>query len=356
MATKRSIDKDTVMVSYVDPNTSKQVRKRFSRKKFGPGFKRAAEDFYAQMLFDETGLASGNEHRVLPARRMTVQELADRYLEEHLRYTKAWGNRTHVRIFTDKFGKYKLSHISNAIVRPWVLKLLFEEYKGKRYSASTVKKVVRYAVRIFNWGIEAGLIDRNPLDHVIDKPLQKHFRRGIKAKQTIIPSDDFERMQGEFPQWLARMALASWCSGMREGEVCNLRKSNVDGNVARIVDTKEVDEKFIVLDERLVREIMHIDAEHSMNGIDTDFLFLGPGGGQMVPRNLSKSFRWHCDNLGFTEYTFHDLRRSYINRKEQAGVSLRAIAQQVGHHAVETTKRHYMAKVSADEMQRLADA
>jgi integrase len=353
MATKRELNNDTVMVSYVELATGRQVRKRFSRARQGAAYKRLADEFYSRVLFEETGLAPSNEHAVLPMKRLTVAEIAERYLNEHLRYTKAWGNRSHVRIFTAKWGKYRLSHLSTAVVRPWLLQLLLED---DRYSASTVKKVTRYAIRMFNWAIEENIIDRNPLDHLVNNTLRKHFARMIQPRETVVAADDFERMQREFPVWLARAVLASWCSGMREGEVCALRKSDIDGRRARIRVTKEVDPKTIILDDRLVQEIVCINAEHEMNDIETDVVFLGAEGEPIVPRNLSKSFRWHCDRLGMRDYWFHDLRRSYIDRKERAGVPLRLISKQVGHHAVETTSTNYRAKISPEELEELADA
>ena len=330
-----------------------QIRKTYSRKRFGSGFKQIAQQKYEELLFDNSCLNSAsNAKKARTMRQMTVAELSRKYEEEHLLYTRAKNNKSYLAVITEKWGKWQLTAISNGVIRPWLrayLDGIIVQKNGKPYSAAYVKKLIRYFQRIYNWGNEADLIDGNPLNKVIDHSLKKEFARKIRPRRQTITAEEFERIVAPAPLWFQRVCRHAWGTGMRQGEIASLRWSSLhDGLIYLDSDeTKEADEKVIPMESAVADQIEAIRLEQSMEG-KSEYIYLGESGQPLIPVQISDSWRWYREKAKLCGLRFHDIRRSWQNRKERDGHSLRVIAAAMGHHSTDTTARHYRSVSEAE--------
>jgi integrase len=346
------------------------VRRRFSKARCGEAFEDEAQALYDRCrLFEkncrriEAGLpvedagpellAQSADVKARQFGRLCYQDLADKYLDQYLKHTKAWGNRSYVHFACKKWGAWRLPLITNAQARPWLNDVLESDV----YKPVSVLKVARYFVRVFNWGWECDIIDRNPVQKLIDTNLKKVFRRLITSRTTILEQEEFDKLVEDIPLWLARVAKASWYTGMRRGEVCAARFSRFDGKYLYFTagEDKEVDEKKLICDDALIDLIHAIALERELEGITDDHIFLGANDQPLVADYVTTAWRRELDAFGRQDVWFHDVRRSYIVRKRRAGISDRVLAAQVGHHAVATT-RIYDTDVSVEEMEKLSGA
>jgi integrase len=350
------VSKDCVLVSGMNPDGS-QFRKTYSRKRFGSGFKKIAQQKYEELLFDNSVLNNpGNSRKTRSMHQMTVRDLGIKYVEEHLSYTRAKGNKSYVDVIINKWGKWRLNQINVGVVRPWIRSYLDGTIsKGsEKYSAVYVKKLIRYFQRIFNWGCEGDLIDNNPLRYLIDHSLRKEFSRRIKPRRAIISREEFNKIIDPAPLWFQRVCRHAWCTGMRQGEIASLKWESIkDGLIYLESDTtKEADTKVIPLEPEVADQLEAIKLEQSVEG-QSDFVYLGPSGQVMPPIRISDAWRWYRDKANLKKLRFHDIRRTWENRKEEEGFSLRVIAAAMGHHSTDTTARHYRS-VSEAEIRSLS--
>lgn len=350
---------DRVTVSGINQDGS-QFRKTYSRKRYGSGFKKIAQHKYEELLFENSEMTSSrNTQKMRTMYQMSVAELADRYVQEHLSHTRAWGNKSYIDAIIKKWGKHRLGHLSKAIVRSWIrsyLEGVILRENGSPYSAVYAKKLIRYFQRIFNWGCEADLIESNPLDNLIDHSLKKEFARRIKPRRQTVTIEQFEAIINPSPLWFQRICRHAWGTGMREGEIATLRWHMLRDTLIYLEadGTKEADTKVVPMEPEVVDQIAAIRLEQSLEG-SNEFVYLGPAGKPIAAVQISDSWRWYRDKAGFHNLRFHDIRRTWQNRKEEQGHSLRAIAAALGHHSVDTTVRHYRS-VSKREIEQLGRA
>jgi integrase len=352
---------DSAIVSAV-MSSGVRFRKVYSKSRCGGSYKRIAQEKYEELLLEIRGLTGpeniNNDLMSRVMRRMTVAELAEKYVQEHLSHTRARGNKSYIDSIVAKWGAWPLSQVSNGVVRPWLHSYLegaIRKPDGDPYSAVYTKKLLRYFQRLFNWGCEADLIADNPLRYVIDTSLKKEFSRRIRPRRQCVSASQLEQILKDAPLWFERICRHAWGTGMRQGEIANLRWDNLPGDGLIYLGsdgTKEADAKVVPMEAAIADQIEAIRLEQEIEG-KSDYVYLGVGGKPIAPIQISDSWRHYRDKAGLSNLRFHDLRRSYQNRKEKEGHSLRAIAAALGHHSTDTTARHYRS-VSEAELRRLS--
>lgn len=73
-------------------------------------------------------------------------------------------------------------------------------------------------------------------------------------------------------------------------------------------------------------------------------MFTAPLGGLRDPSNTQADLRSVLDAAGFEWVTSHTFRKTAATLLEQAGLTVRAIADQLGHADVTTTQNHYFGR------------
>lgn len=311
-------------VSYYD---SDGVRHR-------PSFptKKKAKEFYeetcANKFFEKTGLQQNHGKKANNYQKMKIRDLAKRYDEEHLSQSKAKGNVFYINKIIDKWGEWRLSQIAPEHVRPWLKTFL------NKWEVSSVKKLATYFKRIFTWGCEEGIITNNPLKYLENKTLRKQFKK-VNKRTKVISQEEFWHLEKCLPEWLRRVCVCTWTTGMRVGEVINLKWQNVN-LVQRLIkldsdETKEGDHKTIGIEQELYGLLILIQTER-INIKPDELVFLSVKGGKICHHFLDRKFRKYADENGFGGLVIHDFRHCFVTRKRRAGHDKSVIKANTGHH------------------------
>jgi integrase len=328
-------------------SAGQRVRKRFSPERYGAGYQKLAEELYRQLLFDNSGIIKTDVgEKAKRMRSLTVAELADRYRDEHLCNTRAWSNRSYLEIIKGKWGEHRIAHINIGVVRPWIYSLL-NAPEAERYSGYTVRKIVRYFYRVFSWALEMEIVDRNPLQGLLDMGLKKSLKRACPHRRvTLTPEQFFAFLVVQrsprgvvhgLPTWFVRAVSASWYTGMRCDEVCAVRWSWIHDGAIHVpaASDKEARAKTVVLGDRGMALVREIQAEQAI-GTASEFVFTGESGAKLTGNVFGKAFgRYARDAARMLPYMsgvrLHDLRHCYEQRKRREGVSSKVIRAQLGH-------------------------
>jgi len=315
------IGNGTIRVSGNDA-LGNRVRRVFSGRRHGPGYEARAKLCF-NGLFDST-----TDVNIGRWARMTIEELAHKYADEHLCKTRAAGNKSYLDIITKKWGAHRVPTVTIGAARAWAWELL-----GGAYSPYTVLKVVRYMVRIFNWGVEVELLPRNPIERLIDMALKKEFKRRVQPRRVLITEDQCRQLLEIMPPYMRDITAVAWDTGMRSGEIVSVRWPQVAGNriTFSAAEDKEVHDKTVMLLPETVAIIDRIRADRLISGIDDEFVFLGPNGNRLKNWNVSCAFRHYADKAGLPNLRIHDLRHCYQVRMRRAGHDPKIIAAQLGH-------------------------
>lgn len=221
---------------------------------------------------------------------------------------------------------------------------------SKGRAPSTVKKRLVTMRKAMDWAVERGLVTSNPFVGV-ERP---KARRGQK---NYLPSDERSRLKIRIERSNSQICVAASLAlyaGLREGEICALRTSDLDiegrvGWVRRSVgrekgrtylkDAKNGHMRDFPLPEPLALVLARwIDTKSLPYG---SFLLTGTDR-WADPIVVGRKWSSLCEVEGFLGVlgkppTFHDLRHTYATVAISAGVDVKTVSSVLGHSSAAMT-------------------
>lgn len=202
----------------------------------------------------------------------------------------------------------------------------------------------------FRWCDEESIVESNPITDVKrpgapDK--DKSFLTPERLEHLIetIRGDVDERrkwiQEGEVV-WLIDVILFAVQTGMRRGEICDLRWGAVDFETGFIAvrgteefSTKTGDEKRIPMTE----EARNVLERQERNSDDPEeHVFKGVKGGPLNGGYVSERFRHYREEADLPEdISFHSLRHSTASNLSMEGVPMTVVQEMLRHSSLETT-------------------
>jgi len=157
------------------------------------------------------------------------------------------------------------------------------------------------------------------------------------------------------------MAMMSLDTGARWGEMAALTWENLDleGNTARLMDTKSGDNRTIHTTTTRVKEMLQRRHANS----SSQYVFPARDGGMQEQTNVV--FARTVEEIGLNDgvkdqrkkVCFHTMRHTFASRLAMAGVPLYTIKEAMGHHTIAMTERyaHLMPDTLREAMQVLEE-
>lgn len=277
------------------------------------------------------------------------------------------GYRTENKWIVKYIGAEPLGELSIPIVNRWMADLSAEGYAPK-----TVSKAFRLLKQALKFAQAQDLITKNPCDFC--KPPKR-----VKTKINALSREDRTRMlslaRTSLPNPLSIAIELALTTGMRRGEICALRWSDINETKKTISIAHALgrengsyyvkepktagSQRTIPLTSFTLRALVTIrtDKQNICKAMGIKFgdpYILGTIGEDTKPYRpdlLSKEYTAFCKMNGF-ECTFHDLRHTFATFMIGAGVDVRTVASYLGHSSVSMTLNTYAdvdpeAKMSA---------
>jgi integrase len=285
----------------------------------------------------ESAIREGRYFRTSESRKHTLQDAIDRYSQSVLPHKKDHRKqRAQLQWWGQAIGAYTLADVSPALLGEHRDKL------GLERSPATVVRYLAALSHVFTVVVnEWGWAEGNPLRKVT-KPKEPRGRvrflsddlpDGTKGERTRL-LEACRESKNPFLYTIVCLALAT---GMRQGEILNLRWRDVDLTRGRITlhETKN-DERRVV---PLVGHTLELLKQHSrVRRLDTDLLF--PGRNREHPIFIRAPWLAVVDGAGIDDLRFHDLRHSAASYLAMNGASLAEIAEVLGHKTLAMVKRY----------------
>ena len=162
----------------------------------------------------------------------------------------------------------------------------------------------------------------------------------------MLSVEEFQRLLEAAPNYLRPILLLAHDTGMRRGEILNLRWSQVDLQHGFIclegADTKTDEGRSVPLNERLTKALK--DAMHSA---------IRPASGPVFHRqgkpikDIREVFTVACCKAAIADFRFHDLRHSAATGMLRAGAPLTEIGQVLRHSQLASTAIYAKADIQA---------
>ena len=256
--------------------------------------------------------------------------------------------------------KKKLVDISAWDIQKWRT-----EKDKQGLAPSTVNRRVTTLKAVLNKAVEWDVIPANPLSKIkplkIDKKARVRFlskeeesvlratlesreadiRKGrmsgnvwreVRGYKTLPPIDSV------FADYLKPMVLLTLNTGMRRGEVFNLKWSDVDfsrkqlsveGTTAKSGQTRHIP---------LNKEALKLLENWKLQSKDS-LVFASPVTGERFD-NVKRSWEALRERAGLPNFWFHDLRHTFASKLVMAGQDLYVIKELLGHSTIQMTERY----------------
>ncbi|MCU7886286.1 MAG: site-specific integrase [Candidatus Thiodiazotropha sp. (ex Lucinoma annulata)] len=289
----------------------------------------------------EAAIREGRYFKTTEARKHSLADAIDRYKESVLPTKKdERKQRAQLDWWRGELGVYTLADVTPALLGESRDKL------SKDRAPATVVRYLAALSHVFTVAVnEWGWLEDSPVRKV-RKPQEPRGRVRFLSEDEKGPNGDV--IEGERARllrackqsgnpYLHTIVVLALSTGMRQGEILNLRWSDVDLKQGRIIlhETKNGERRVVPL-LGFARELLE---EHSkIRRLDTDLLF--PGRNPKRPVFIRSPWLEAVKKSEIEDLRFHDLRHSAASYMLMTGASLGEIAELLGHKTLQMVKRY----------------
>lgn len=228
----------------------------------------------------------------------------------------------------------KLGEIPLSQVNPGRL----QRYSDFRLQAGAKPAAVRHELMalsgLFREAVKREILRVNPVK-LVSKPRVENMIVRFLSREEEARLLSFAR------EPLRSAILVAIHSGMREGEQLNLTwndvvfKETAEGSYLVVRQTKTKRDRVVPMSGTLYRTLRGLTPS-----VLSPYVFTNPETGTRFQRFNADGWREALKRAGITGLRWHDLRHTFGSRLAQAGESLIAIKELLGHQAVAVTMRY----------------
>jgi len=286
-------------------------------------------------------------------KKIIFSEMADLFLEKYSKPKKrSWrsADKVYIRNLKSFFGNTQLTKITPLMIEDYKIKRL-ENGRGRRagekVSNSTINRELQCLRKIFNKAIDWGYANKNPVTKVdfLQEKTSLRDRELTEEEEVLL----FEAA----PLYLKNIMIVALYTGMRRGEVLNLRWENVDfeERTIKIVETKDNEDRTVPMNSEVFNLLY---ALRSKNG-KSEYVFPNPKTGKPYV-DIKRAFNNACRKAGIEDLHFHDLRHTFASRLVRSGCDLNTVKDLMGHSSITTTQRylHSLPRIKREAVEALA--
>lgn len=292
----------------------------------------------------EVAIREGRHFKTTEAKKHTLGELIDRYIENILpqKLKSLKSQKPQLLWWKQQLGSKLLSDITPSIIAEQRDRLLREmTVRKKLRSNATVVRYLSALSHAFTIAVkEWGWLDDSPTRKVT-KPREPRGR--------VRYLNDAERVnllricEGSSNPFLYIVVVLALSTGMRRSEIMNLRWRDVDLKEGRITlhETKNGERRVVPVTGRALQLLLHLEKKRRL---DTHLLF--PGNDPQKPIDLRCAWEAAVKAAGIEDFVFHSLRHTAASYLAMNGASLIEIAELLGHRQISMSRRYsHLSKV-----------
>jgi integrase len=203
--------------------------------------------------------------------------------------------------------------------------------RGKAPSPGTLDREVELLKRLLNYAAACGRLTQNPIARV-------KLLRVPNVRRVVLDEEAFQRLHAKAEAWLQPILLTAFDTGMRKGEVLNLRWSQLDLKAGAVrleaEDTKTDEPRVVYLTERVLTTF-----SQQPRLLHAEFVFVNPATTRPYA-DIQGAVERARKAAGLDGIWVHDLRRSFVTLARRSGLPESVVARFSGHRTAAVFKRY----------------
>jgi integrase len=270
-------------------------------------------------------------------------KLCDQYWEMRGKQLRTKGLRTILRIWKREFGNLNVKELA----RPKIEKMLKDRMERDGISASTRNRHLAMIKSMFQCTIKWGLMRENPASGIPKL-------RETGARNRFLDLEEVRMLLEGASESFRPILITALHTGMRRGELLNLRWSDVDfGNrIIMVRETKSGRQRAIPIDQTLYRTLSELPSRFKKG-----FVFPSPIWPDRPMSDLTHSFRRLVRKVGLANLRLHDIRHTFASHLVMNGVDIRTVQELLGHTTLTMTMRYsHLAPVHRTRALQILDS
>ena len=201
---------------------------------------------------------------------------------------------------------------------------------GKPRADATVNREMAVLKHMLNKAVEWGMLDASPFR----KGARLTFREN-NQRHRYLTEEEIERLLNACSPHLRPIVELALHTGMRRGELLNLRWDQIRNGFIYLTETKSGKARQIPLDDRAAQVLKEL---RQKNQLKSPYVFCDSQGKRL--HEVKRSFASACRRAGIENFRFHDLRHTFASHLVMRGANLKAVQRLLGHSDPKMTDRY----------------
>jgi len=286
------------------------------------------KDAEALLIQRKQAIKEGKQPEIKRIGNHTFRELAERYL--------LWinGRQRSIRVkgyiikqLLETFGSLPLRKFSTALVEQ-----LQTDNINRGLKPSSNNKVLSVLKAMFTKAVDWEMVEAETLKRVRKAKLLPDNSKRLR----YLSKQECQELINSCDPHLRPIVITALNTGMRKGEILNLKWDNVDLRHGFILldKTKNNERREIPINDTLRSTLTNIPRR-----LDVPYVFYDPLTGKPY-QDVKRSFATALRKAKILDFHFHDLRHTFASHLVMAGVDITTVKELLGHKTLTMTLRY----------------
>ncbi len=266
---------------------------------------------------------------------------------EYLRFEKRYSRYT-VNSYEDdlsqffqficsEYGDLALKDINSSMIRSWLASL-----KDNARSPKSINRKASALKSFFKYHLKLGNVDVSPVAGISTPKAGKRLPSFVLEEEMEKLLENVSQIEGWEGKTTSLIVELLYATGMRIGELINLKETNINSNTSSIkVFGKGSKYRLIPVNKSMMDLLMQYKADkrHQAVEVDTDYLFVTPKGKRLYPKYVYlRVHKFMAQVTTMERKSPHILRHTFATHLTNNGADINAIKELLGHSSLASTQ------------------
>ena len=306
-------------------------------------------DAEALLIQRRQSVKEGKQPEIKRITNHIFNELVEQYLKWAERQRSFRSKQGFVKQLAEAFGNLPLRRFNSMLIEQYQTERLQQgntsatvnqiERPKKGNKPATVNRLVATLKHMFTKAVEWEMVEEQTLKRIRKVKLLEENNRRLR----YLSKEECQNLIKSCDDHLRPIVTTALNTGMRKGEILNLKWDNVDliHGFILLDQTKNGERREIPVNLTLRETLTELfqGTKDRPRRIDVLYVFYNPPTGKPY-QDVKRSFKTALRKAKISDFHFHDLRHTFASHLVMAGQDLTTVKELLGHKTLTMTLRY----------------